>query len=48
MVSDEDNILIVGNKSSICVAATDIPVLGRTGIGNQMIKSGKVSTISKV
>ena len=48
MVSDEDNILIVGNKSSICVAATDIPTLGRTGIGNQMIKSGKVSTISKV
>jgi DNA gyrase subunit A len=48
MVSDEDNILIVGNKSSICVAATDIPALGRTGIGNQMIKNGKVSTISKV
>lgn len=48
MVSDEDNILIVGNKSSICVAATDIPTLGRTGIGNQMIKSGRVSTISKV
>jgi DNA gyrase subunit A len=48
MVSDEDNILIVGNKSSICVAATDIPALGRTGIGNQMIKSGRVSTISKV
>ena len=48
MVGDEDNILIVGNKSSICVAATDIPTLGRTGIGNQMIKSGRVSTISKV
>ena len=48
MVSDEDNILIVGDKSSICVAATDIPALGRTGIGNQMIKSGRVSTISKV
>lgn len=48
MVSDEDNILIVGNRSSICVAATDIPALGRTGIGNQMIKNGRVSTISKV
>ena len=48
MVSDEDNILIVGNKNSICVAATDIPALGRTGIGNQMIKNGRVSTISKV
>ena len=48
MVSDEDNILIVGNKNSICVAATDIPALGRTGIGNQMIKNGKVIAVSKV
>ena len=48
MVSDEDNILIVSNKSSICIAATDIPALGRTSIGNQMIKNGKVITISKV
>ena len=48
MVSDEDNILIVGNKSSICVAATDIPALGRAGIGNQMIKNGKVIAVSKV
>jgi len=48
MVSDEDNILIVSNKSSICIAATDIPALGRASIGNQMIKNGKVSTISKV
>ncbi len=48
MVSDEDNILIVSNKSSICIAATDIPALGRASIGNQMIKNGKVITVSKV
>ena len=48
MVSDEDNLLIVGNKKSICIAATDIPALGRASIGNQMIKDNKVTTVSKV
>ena len=48
MVSDEDSLLIVGDKTSICIAATDIPALGRASIGNQMIKSGKVITVSKV
>ena len=38
----------VGIPNSFCVAATDIPALGRTGIGNQMIKSGKVIAVSKV
>lgn len=48
MVSDEDNLLLVGDKKSICIAATDIPALGRASIGNQMIKNGKVITVSKV
>ena len=48
MVSDEDNLLIVGDKKSICVAATDIPALGRTSVGNQMIKGSKVNAVSKV
>ncbi|MBR2506757.1 MAG: DNA gyrase subunit A [Bacilli bacterium] len=48
MVSDEDSVLIVGDKTSICVSATDIPALGRTSIGNQMIKGSKVMSVSKV
>lgn len=48
MVSDEDTLLVVSNKTSICIAATDIPALGRASIGNQMIKNGKVITVSKV
>ena len=48
MVSDEDSLLLVGDKNSICIAAKDVPALSRTGIGNQMIKSGKVTTVSKV
>ena len=48
MVSNEDSLLLVGDKSSICIAAKDVPALGRTSSGNQMIKSGKVMTVSKV
>ena len=48
LVSDEDNILIIGDKSSICVSATEIPGLSRASIGNQIIKNNKVKSISKV
>ena len=47
MINDEDNILLVG-KSSICIAATDIPLLGRTAIGNQMIQNGQLNSITKI
>ena len=48
LVSDEDTILLVGDKTSICISATDIPAMGRASIGNQMIKNGKVIAVSKV
>ena len=49
MVSDEDNILISGNKSSICISAKDVPSLGRTGVGNILIKDNKrVDSITKI
>ena len=47
MISNEDNILLVG-KTSICIAATDIPLLGRAAIGNVMIKQGQLSSITKI
>ena len=47
MVNDEDNILLVG-KTSICVAATDIPLLGRATIGSQMIQNGQINSITKL
>lgn len=47
MVNDEDNLLLLGQKS-ICIAATDIPLLGRTAIGNMMIKDSKVNSIVKL
>ena len=49
LVSDEDSLLICGDKSSICISATDIPTLGRTSAGNQMLKGNKiVISVSKV
>lgn len=48
LVSDEDDILICGNKTSLCISAKEIPVLGRTSLGNQMIKDNKIQSISKV
>ena len=47
LVNDEDNILLVG-KTSICISATDIPLLGRPATGNLMIKNGNIKSIVKI
>ena len=48
LVSDEDSILICGDKTSLCISATEIPILGRTSMGNQLIKNNKILSVSKV
>lgn len=48
MVSDEDLILLSGNKTSICFPATDIPTLSKIGIGNIMIKNNTVLSVTKI
>lgn len=48
LVSDEDNILVIGDKTSICIEATEIPSLGRASMGNQLIKNSKIVSVSKV
>ena len=48
LVSDEDSILIIGDASGICISATDIPLLGRASVGNQVIKNSKILSVSKV
>ena len=47
MINNEDNILLIG-KSSICISATDIPLLGRNTIGNLMIKNTQLNSITKI
>lgn len=48
LVADNDLVLIIGEKNSICIKATDIPSLARTSIGNSMIKGGSITSVSKV
>lgn len=47
LIDDNDNILLVGNKNSLCISAKEIPVLGRNSIGNQLIKDNALSSVSK-
>ena len=48
MVSDEDNILLVGNNSSICISATEVPLLSKSSNGNILIKNNRVHSITKI
>lgn len=48
MVSDEDNILICGNKTSICISAKEVPQISKQGVGNILLKNNIVSSITKI
>ena len=48
LLSDEDNILIVGNLTSVCISAKDVPSLSRPAAGNIMIKGNQIKSVSKI
>ena len=48
LVSDEDNLLLVGKPNSICISASEVPSLGRGALGNIMIKNSEVKNVIKV
>ena len=48
LVSNEDSILVLGDKNSICISAKDIPEVGRASIGNSIIKNSNINSVSKV
>ena len=48
LVSNDDSVLLCGDKTSICIAATEIPSMGRAAIGNQMLKGNTILSASKV
>lgn len=49
LVSDEDKILIMGNKNSVCISAKDIPVLeSHQSVGNILIKADYIKSATKV
>ena len=48
LIEDTDNVLIIGDSTSICISAEEIPGLGRASIGNQVIKNNVIKSVSKV
>lgn len=49
LVVDDDMLLIPGDKTSIVVKATELPILNRTSLGNIMLKNNeKVISIAKI
>jgi len=48
MIDDDDNLLLVGKPNSICISATEIPLLSRVSTGNCMIKNSKVERVVKL
>lgn len=49
LVVDDDMLLISGDKTSIVVKATELPILNRTSFGNIMLKNNeKVISIAKI
>lgn len=45
IVKDTDKILLTGQPNSICIAATEIPLLSRNAIGNIMLKASISSVV---
>ena len=48
LISDEDRIVIFGNKNSLCINATEIPALNKFSVGNILIKNNKIQGVSKI
>lgn len=48
MVSDDDNLLIIGRTSNICISAKEIPEASRTAVGSIMIKDNAITSIVKI
>ena len=48
LVSDEDNLLVCGDKTSICVSAKDITTGARPAVGTNVIKDSSIISVSKV
>lgn len=47
-VNKNDSLLICGNSTNLCINASDVPILGRTAEGTQLIKNNRIINVSKV
>lgn len=48
LISDNDNILLVGKPNSICISAKDVPEYSRISMGNMMVKGSHIISVVKL
>lgn len=48
LVSEKDKILILGDKTSICISSSEIPKVNRIALGNLVIKNSDIVSVSKI
>jgi DNA gyrase subunit A len=48
LINDSDTLLLVGNNTSICISAAEVPEFARAAAGNSMIKTMNLLSVSKV
>lgn len=48
LVNENDNLLIIGDRSSIVLKASDLTIQGRAATGIAVIKGNQIKTVSKV
>ena len=49
LVSNTDKILVIGETNSICIEASELPILSRTSQGNIIIKNNKIiKSVTKI
>ena len=48
LISNDDNLLIIGKPNSICIKAVDVPQLSRVATGNIMIKNSTIQGVIKL
>ena len=48
LISDDDNILLVGKPNSICISAKDVPEYSRVSMGNMMVKGSHIISVVKL
>ena len=48
MLSKDDNVLAIGRPNSICISVTDVPCIGRAGMGNILIKNSIITSVVKL
>ena len=47
MVNNEDSLLVIGDKNSICISCSEIPILSKISCGNSIIQ-GNIKKVSKI